>query len=326
MNIEASVSLFDVPLDTDVASVTQTLQEAVSEECYPEYTMMQPKVTVTMTDPCLVQPALAERPIYCISDLHLGDGGPRDNFLPEKETQLLAFLDYVEQQRGELLILGDLFELWQANWSQIFTTRERLLDRFAELKATYILGNHDADLYYFQGTNWINHPLFRSMVSHVCRFIGGRKIYFCHGHIADEYCASLVPGLGRITAIYTGLREDANGGPMLDKYRTVEQRSIGRMERLVSFFKVFSGKKDRFTEINRLLLEKVPDADVIVFGHTHSAGKVAAPDGRWLYNTGTWAERTCSFVSIEPSGAIQVWNWNADQTPRMIPCERTLPI
>ena len=100
------------------------------------------------------------RPIYCISDLHLGDGGPRDNFLPAKEKQLLSFLDYVEEQDGELLILGDLFELWQANWSKVFTYRKHLLDRLAVLGATYILGNHDADLYHFQGTSWINHPLF----------------------------------------------------------------------------------------------------------------------------------------------------------------------
>lgn len=324
MNIEVSVSLLDVPVDTDVEDVAQTLQGAVNEWFYPEYTKTQPKITVTMTDPKMLMNQVEARPIYCISDLHLGDGGPRDNFLPEKEKQLHAFLDYVEQRRGELLILGDLFELWQANWSQVFTTRERLLDRFAAMGATYILGNHDADLYYFQGTNWINHPLFAPdrMVSYVRRFIGGRKFYFCHGHIADEYCSSLLPGLGRITAIYTGLREDRNGSPMLDKYRTVEQRSIGRMERLVSIFKLFSGKKDRFTEINRLLLEKVPGADVIVFGHTHSAGKVQAPCGRWLYNTGTWAERTCSFVSVEPSGLVQVWDWQDGFTP----CERTLPI
>ena len=312
MNIEANVLLKNVPLDTDVEGVTQTLQSVVNEWFFPEYTKTQPQVTVTKS----LASVLVERLIYCISDLHLGDGGPRDNFLPEKEKQLLAFLDHVEAQHGELLILGDLFELWQANWSRVFTYRKHLLDRFAAMGATYILGNHDADLYYFQGTSWINHPLFKGMVSAVCRRIGDKKFYFCHGHVADEYCASLHPGLGRITAIYTGLREDRHGGPMLDKYRTVEQRSISRMERLVSVFKLFSGKKDRFTEINQLLLEKVP-GDVVVFGHTHTAGSVKQ-GGRALFNCGTWAERINSFVCVDPRGTINVFDWDSENTSGVI--------
>lgn len=263
----------------------------------------------------------AGRPIFCISDLHLGDGGPRDNFLPEKEKQLYAFLDYVEAQHGELLILGDLFEMWQANWSKVFTYREHLLDRMARMGATYILGNHDADLYYFQGTRWINHPLFNGMVSEVRRTIHGRSIQFCHGHQADEYCAGLNPGLGRITAIYTGLKEDRHGGPMLDKYRTVEQKYLGPMEWTVSLLKRLGGKPDRFTEINRLLLTKYT-ADCIIFGHTHLAGRVK--QGRSLYNTGTWAERINSFVVVHPRGTINVFDW--DLTLGAIPCERTLPI
>lgn len=313
MNIEANVLLVDVPQDTDLEGVAQTLRGAVNEEFYPEYTKTPPQVSVAA-----VSFKSIERPIFCISDLHLGDGGSRDNFLPEKEKQLLAFLDYVEEQHGELLILGDLFEMWQANWSRIFTTRERLLDRFAAMGATYILGNHDADLYYFQGTPWLNHPLFRNMVDEARRTIRGRSFQFCHGHQADEYCSALNPGWGRITAIYTGLKEDRHGGPMLDKYRTVEQKYLGPLEWTVSLLKRLCGKPDRFTEINQLLLRKFT-ADYIIFGHTHFAGHVQQ-DGRYLYNTGTWAERTNSFVRIDQD--VSVWDWDFGATP----CERTLPI
>jgi len=307
MNIEANV-LQDVSVDTDIKGVAQ-----IPGTIYLEYIKTSPQVSVA------VQPfQLIERPIYCISDLHLGDGGPRDNFLPEKEKQLFAFLDYVEAQHGELLILGDLFEMWQANWSRIFTTRERLLDRFAAMGATYILGNHDADLFYFQDTPWLNHPLFRNMVSEVRRTIRGRSFQFCHGHQADEYCSAMNPGLGRITAIYTGLKEDRHGGPMLDKYRTIEQKYLRPLEWVVSVLKRLCGKPDRFTEINQLLMQKFT-ADYIIFGHTHSAGHVQH-GGRYLYNTGTWAERTNSFVRVDQS--VTVWDWDFGA----IPCERTLPI
>ena len=37
--------------------------------------------------------------IFVISDLHIGDGGPRDNFAcGDCRDQLIAFLDYVETQ------------------------------------------------------------------------------------------------------------------------------------------------------------------------------------------------------------------------------------
>lgn len=283
---------------------------------HPEYTQTQ----MTRTEPIKASPKIIERPIYCISDLHLGDGGPRDNFLPAKEKQLLAFLDYVQQNNGKLLILGDLFELWQANWSKVFTVRERLLDRFAAMDATYILGNHDADLYHFIGTSWINHPLFTGMIGEARRTIGGRSIQFCHGHQADEYCAGLNPGLGRITAIYTGLKEDRHGGPMLDKYRTVEQKYLGPMEWTVSLLKRLGGKPDRFTEINQSLLAKYT-ADCIIFGHTHLAGCVKQ-GGRALFNCGTWAERTNNFVRINPRGTINVYDWDFGAIPNTV----TLPI
>lgn len=39
--------------------------------------------------------------IFVISDLHMGDGGARDNFaLNNREEQLGLFLDYVASQQG----------------------------------------------------------------------------------------------------------------------------------------------------------------------------------------------------------------------------------
>ena len=85
-------------------------------------------------------------PIFVISDLHMGDGGPRDNFpLDNREKELGLFLDYVASQQGELIILGDLFEFWQMNLSKIVMKHLPLLDRLAAMNATYVLGNHDAD-------------------------------------------------------------------------------------------------------------------------------------------------------------------------------------
>lgn len=262
-------------------------------------------------------------PVYAISDLHMGDGGPRDNFAyGDREKQLASFLDMVEDNAGRLVICGDLFELWQSNMSKVLTKRVSLLDRLAKMEATYILGNHDADLRYFVGqSGWLTHPFFERMCLGCCLNKGGRSFRFLHGHEADPYCVGNTPGLGRITAIYTGLREDRNGGPMLDKYRTVEARSLGRMEWLVSKWNWLLDKPDRFVEINRNLhdLYLKADCDVLITGHTHQPGRLCT----WNYNCGTWAEHTNSYVCINDSGTVGVFDW-VDWQP--VPNHTELPI
>lgn len=250
--------------------------------------------------------------LFAISDLHLGDGGPRDNFTPDKEAELNRFLDFVELQRDpKLVICGDLFELWQANISRVLMHRLGLLDRLARLGAIYVLGNHDIDLKYFVGQpGWLGHPFFQTMcLSYETKF-AGRRYAFIHGHEADPYCRSEDPGLGRITAIYSGLKETRHGGPMRTKYRTVEQCSVGRLERLVNFLGRLVGKPNRRKAMNRELqvLAKAIGADTLVCGHTHFPGRI----GDWHVNCGTWAERDNSFVWIKDEIGCQVCCWAGD--------------
>ena len=265
-------------------------------------------------------------PTYCISDLHMGDAGPRDNFAyGDREKQLLSFLDMVEDNAGRLVICGDLFELWQSNVSKVLMKRIWLLDRLAKMGAIYVLGNHDADLRYFP-PNWLGHPFFRTMRPEYTQCIGGRTFWFIHGHQADPYCCGDTPGLGRITAIYSGLKEDRNGGPMLDEYRTVEDRVIGRLEWFVSRWNRLRGKPDRFIAINRAIYnlylgeDQFDRCDVIVGGHTHKPGRI----GTWHYNCGTWAEHTNSFLVINNDfGGVGVFDW---VDGRAVPNQTELPI
>ncbi len=252
--------------------------------------------------------------IYAISDLHMGDGGPRDNFaFGSHEKDLLSFLDMVEETGGRLVICGDLFELWQSNVSKVLTKRLWLLDRLAEMGAIYVLGNHDADLLHFVGKDWLVHPFFGTMRESLTLNINGKLFHFIHGHQADAYCSGDTPGIGRITAIYSGLAEDKNGSPMLNKYRTVEDKVVGRLEKLVSLWGRLRGKPDRFTEINRALSVFLRQgADVVVCGHTHFPGHI----GQWHFNCGTWAEKTNSYVVINENGTAGVFDWaNGKATP-----------
>lgn len=305
-------------MQSDVLFEDISLQEAASADVNdrPRFNTSQVAVYATEPQEQMVNPPKKVCPIYCVSDLHLGDGGPRDNFAHmnsrQRATEFDSFLDFVEEHKGQLLILGDLFELWQSNMSKVLTARMALLDRLAAMGAIYVLGNHDADLLYFMGPrgglDWLAHPFFRTMRQCHVATVAGRKFRFVHGHDADPFCAGDAPGLGRITAIYTGLKEDRNGSPLKDKYPTVEARTLRRLEWPINFVRRLLGLPDRVQQMNRglcRLMEKCGD-DVLVAGHTHLAGKIA---GWSVYNCGTWAEQTCSFVVVNQTASVGVFDW-----------------
>jgi predicted phosphodiesterase len=304
-------------MQSDVLFEDVCLSETTSADLNDQPQPNIPQVAAYATEPQeqMVNPPKKTRAIYCVSDLHLGNGGPRDNFAHMNDCRRAAefdsFLDFVEKQNGQLLILGDLFELWQSNMSEVLAYRIALLDRLATMGAIYVLGNHDADLLYFisppGGPYWLTHPFFRTMCRCHRTTVAGRTFRFVHGHDADPFWGD-APGLGRITAIYTGLKEDRNGSPLRKKYPTVEARTLCRLEWPINFIRRLCGLPDRVQQMNRglcKLLEESGD-DVLVAGHTHLAGKVA---GWGVYNCGTWAEQTCSFVVINQTASVGVFDW-----------------
>jgi UDP-2,3-diacylglucosamine pyrophosphatase LpxH len=268
--------------------------------------------------------------IFVISDLHMGDGGVRDNFpLGDRERQLSLFLDYVSGQQGELIILGDLFELWQMNPSKIIMQHVPLLDRMARMNATYVVGNHDADFQHFLGTKFLSHPLFQHMCGPFQRQIGGKRFQFMHGHEVDPINAGDTPGKGRIFCILAGMAKDENKSPVLkngdyveDDLEAIGERLLGPWTALVSrISRLFhSGglgmatehltpaqNPDRAKEMLALYRQdkETNGYDVLIAGHTHQPGRI----GNWYFNSGTWARKVNSFVKIDPGGYSVVLDW-----------------
>jgi len=309
---------FDIPDRERLASVDYLFRRLARGDRLPKPPNPKPRL--------LAVPALDEqpRPIYAVSDLHLGDKGPRDNFTHMGDGKRLgefwSFLNMVERNKGRLIIVGDLFELWQSNMSLVLTSWNPLLKRLAAMKAVYVLGNHDADLLHFcMSSHRLSHPFFKTMVTSHTEFIDGKSFHFTHGCVADHYCAGSTPGIGRIIAIYTGLKEDQNGGPSLNKYQTIEAATTGRLEWVSGILRWFLRKPNR-TQLGYAGLRKLLDSyDVVVSGHTHRAGqlhtKERLPHGTRvdvplpIYNTGTWAESTCSFVLVSPNGEVGIFDW-----------------
>jgi UDP-2,3-diacylglucosamine pyrophosphatase LpxH len=268
--------------------------------------------------------------IFVISDLHMGDGGVRDNFpLNNREAELDAFLEFVAGQQGELIILGDLFEFWQMNMSRIVMTRMPILDRLAAMNATYVLGNHDADLDAFVGTNFLAHPLFQRMCGPFTTTIGGRQFRFMHGHEVDAGNRDDWPEKGRIYCILAGLFEDRNQSPVYPNGNYVEDDLERIGEGLLGPWAAVASKIGRFMRLgglgiaaeqltpaqNRGRTKQLLNAyrqdkeasgyDVLIAGHTHQPGRI----GNWYFNSGTWARKANSFIEITATGYTAVFDW-----------------
>lgn len=85
------------------------------------------------------------KPVFFISDLHLG-AGPSDDF--RRTFELHRFLDFARREASELVIVGDFLELLQSELTEIYLRHHELFTHlFAvarEIPVTYVIGNHDA--------------------------------------------------------------------------------------------------------------------------------------------------------------------------------------
>jgi UDP-2,3-diacylglucosamine pyrophosphatase LpxH/uncharacterized membrane protein HdeD (DUF308 family) len=279
--------------------------------------------------------------IFVISDLHLGDGGVRDNFEAGKKTpQLRAFLDHVGSEGGELFILGDLFELWQMSFSRLFMKRRELLDHFASLPLVYVPGNHDVDLAHFIGTDFIAHPFFTHMRAPLVRVLGGKRFRFFHGHEVDPFNAGDDPGFGRMLAIFGGIFEDQNGSPLLPSGESAEdvlEQFGDSMLPLWTITMATMGTRRAGQELSptscltpaqnpNRLTEHVSGIradrerghyDVAVLGHTHRPARI----GDWYFNSGSWTGPRNCFLRITPQGDVRYLEWKDGRA-----VEREVPV
>ncbi len=274
----------------------------------------------------------AGRDIFVISDVHLGDCGVRDTFEAGGKTpELRAFLDHVGREGGELVILGDLFELWQMNLSRLLVSRREILDQLASLPVVYVPGNHDVDLAHFIGEGFLDHPFFAAMRGPFVRELGGRQFRFFHGHETDPFNAGDEPGFGRMLAIFSGIFEDRNGSPLLASGDAVGDVLEQFGESMLTLWKAAAATlKERLLDQGYedvhpgagltpaqdpdRLVEHVAGVradraargyDVAVLGHTHKPGRI----GDWYFNSGSWIGARNTFLRISPSGEVRHFEW-----------------
>lgn len=101
----------------------------------------------------IIEKIPADRPIWMISDLHIGDATPCDVFFG-KDRHLMALLDRVEQEGATLVIVGDAIDFHQAwSFSRVLAAHQDLFSKMSTLarkgRLYYVIGNHDYELNLF---------------------------------------------------------------------------------------------------------------------------------------------------------------------------------
>ncbi|MBT3220589.1 MAG: hypothetical protein HN348_16000 [Proteobacteria bacterium] len=134
--------------------------------------------------PTIVEKMAADRKIWFVSDLHLGDGTPSDVFFG-KDRHLIALIERVEKEGSVLVVVGDAIDFNQA-WSfvRVLRAHQELFSAMTRLgregQLFYVVGNHDYDLSFF-------HELLHFRVCDELHI--GKRILVRHGWQYDPYLA-----------------------------------------------------------------------------------------------------------------------------------------
>ncbi|EKD46898.1 MAG: metallophosphoesterase [uncultured bacterium] len=218
-----------------------------------------------------------------ISDFHLGS----------KKSQAKKLGDFLHELLkncpNRLVLAGDVFELWSANYKNIEAAEHRVIKLIAELseagtKIVYIPGNHDRA---FRAFSKFTFGKIKMRNEYVIRH-DHKKYLVMHG---DEFDA------------FT--RNHAVISILLDQLYIV-------LIKVNAFLRIFSRSKKSLSSIKHSkkyneLIEKIRTLalsyarsrkmDGIIIGHSHWPEIITTPNGPMYINSGDWIE-SCSYIVV----------------------------
>jgi UDP-2,3-diacylglucosamine pyrophosphatase LpxH len=270
---------------------------------------------------------VSKRPIFVISDLHIGDGSRGDSLeVADRGEQLDSFLEYTRRNKAELVIAGDLFELWRYRFDKVLERREGLLDKLDKMDCVYVTGNHDSEVV-VDGDIKESHKFFQRARDNFVRTIGSKRIKFMHGHEVDPFvpktkgliskwlgaCSVAFEFDSHSCAIHKDIVSDffCEFGEFFLSFWEKGAGTVSEKSR-----RYYSMANDKFARLKRSLRtrrmlsryhedKKNGLYDVAVVGHTHKAGSF----GSWYYNSGSWTGKSNNFMVINPDGSVEVFTW-----------------
>jgi UDP-2,3-diacylglucosamine pyrophosphatase LpxH len=212
--------------------------------------------------------SLGQMRIAVISDLHIG----ADEFSP---TGFGEFLDHLEREHDEIILLGDVFECYSpalpwralAQYDRLDRLHRDITHRFRSAKYTILSGNHDMVL-----------RRARGIPSRTERAHNGYRILLSHGHENESAFGSAIKV--RLVELYMWLiyRLKRIGLPALYHWSYRIDYELNMKD----------GGAAHVEAARRLVRDGY---DVVVFGHTHVARHVELREGGTYINTGDCVRR-----------------------------------
>ena len=232
-----------------------------------------------------------------ISDLHLGDGSRTDDF--HRDREFLEFLEFVEGQAQELVILGDLFELWQADLDRVLFRHSEVVNKILSLrnkvKLTYVIGNHD----------YIPFVKFAGSSKGICLEYRDAEsgIVAEHGHKYDIFnCyknplkSIRWPSGKQLSLFIAGLEKLIH--PDVDTWakKTIEglddflRKAVFIRNRITPTTKEYFKRGGHFGEFEQAVKNHLSSgAKIVIFGHIHKSQLNSIEKGIYA-NCGAWVD------------------------------------
>jgi UDP-2,3-diacylglucosamine pyrophosphatase LpxH len=210
---------------------------------------------------------------FYISDLHMGDRSKREDFKYDKE--LISFIEYIKSECGELILVGDTFDMWQCKLRDIVKEHNDSIEELVSINSLFIIGNHDSEL----------NLLIPILKMEVADEVVDEGTLIIHGHIFDKF-NNPKSKVGITITKLAGALETIS--PDIDL--------IG---------KVWRNNKSYYKSLSKLAIEL--NCKRAIFGHTHRE-EIVNYNGIQIANTGSWAEKKMPYIK-ENNGALILNYW-----------------
>ncbi len=262
----------------------------------------------------------ADRVVYIVSDIHLGDGSTSDTFMG-KDREFISFLTRARAHGAHLVVAGDIIDFHQAwSLSRVLRAHGKLLgelSRYAdEHGVTYIWGNHDYDI-----------MLFRDLLRlKVCSELHiGDQILVRHGYEYDPWIGPHLEASHLATQVHhlsERLLKSWIRLPLENFYTKANRLTFwlthkvalalelrmtllrklglhehaGRSEKVLAYWaqNQLGDAAGLFENVREALLEG--PHRFLVTGHSHLPGRVDLSPDRTYVNTGSWTFNSSTYA------------------------------
>ncbi len=139
--------------------------------------------------------------VLILSDLHMGNGGRRDEFRRNADLVRTMLESYYLPERYSLVLNGDIEEMFKFSLESIVAQWREIYDLFRKFERNGFFwktcGNHDADL--FEERNYL---LAANMLESITFRYGDEMMLLFHGHQASILLWETYPLVSRLVVLF----------------------------------------------------------------------------------------------------------------------------